>query len=131
MIAALLRRQAFSPSRCRSRQLYETFSLPPTNHFANGGFQSSTFFQGLNQLTFSRAIFAQKRCGSRSPSARSALTSLGDQLARLTKSAEGLKTRFSRSSDSRSAIPARRPLTAFVHERFELLGILRDLPGEV
>src|SRR6185436_16199585 len=119
MIAALLRRQALSPSRCRSRQLYETFSLPPTNHFANGGFQSSTFFQGLNQVTFSRAIFAQKRCGSRSPSARSSFTCLRDQLARLANSADGLKTRFSRSSDSRSAIPPDVPLTPFAHERLE------------
>ena len=68
MIAALLRRQAFSPSRCRSRQLYETFSLPPTNHFAKGGFQSSTFFQGVNQETCSFAICAQKRSGLFSPS---------------------------------------------------------------
>ncbi len=37
------------PERWRSRQLTEALSLPPTNHFAFGGFQSRTFFHGLNQ----------------------------------------------------------------------------------
>ena len=32
-------------------QLTETLSLPPTNHFAFGGFQSRTFFHGLNQVS--------------------------------------------------------------------------------
>jgi hypothetical protein len=105
-IAALVRRQECSPSRWRSRQLYETFSLPPTNHFANGGFQSSTFFQGLNQVTCSRAIFAQNRWGSRAPCARSALVAFAVQLARFANSAGGRNTRFSRSSDSMSAILA-------------------------
>jgi hypothetical protein len=39
----------------------------------------------LNHETCSRAIFAQKRCGSRSPCARSAFASLGVQLARFRK----------------------------------------------
>src|SRR6478672_1306679 len=43
MMAALLRR---GPRRCRSRQLTETLSFPPTNHFACGGFQSRTWLQG-------------------------------------------------------------------------------------
>jgi hypothetical protein len=33
----------------RSRQLYETFSLPPMNHLALGAFHSSAFFHGVNQ----------------------------------------------------------------------------------
>src|SRR5690606_29979462 len=37
------------PSRCRSRQLYATFSFPPTNHFACGGVHSRTVCHGSNQ----------------------------------------------------------------------------------
>src|SRR6476620_5660525 len=43
MMAALFRRGL---RRCRSRQLTETLSFPPTNHFACGGFQSRTWLQG-------------------------------------------------------------------------------------
>ena len=50
--------------------------MPPTNHFAKGGFQSSTFFQGVNQETCSFAICAQKRSGS----ARAELAVRGDVL---------------------------------------------------
>jgi hypothetical protein len=35
---------------CLSRQLTDAFSLPPTNHFANGGFQSSTLSHSLNHF---------------------------------------------------------------------------------
>src|SRR5579859_4981450 len=38
IIAALFR----SLARCRSTQLYDTFSLPPTNHFQNGGWLVSS-----------------------------------------------------------------------------------------
>src|SRR5919112_4891018 len=45
----------FSPrpaSTCRSTQLYAALSLPPTNHFANGGLlQSSTSVKGSAQLS--------------------------------------------------------------------------------
>src|SRR3989304_1636501 len=50
--------------RWRSRQLKLAFSLPPTNQRACGGFQASTFFQGLNQA-ISRAREAQKASGFR------------------------------------------------------------------
>src|SRR5262245_33686065 len=107
MIAALLRRQAFSPSRCRSRQLYETFVLPPTNHFAKGRFQSSVFFHGVNQETFSRAIFAQKRSGLFAPSARCSATVLRLQRARFANSALGSKRRLSLSRDTMSGMGLR------------------------
>ena len=60
MIAALF---LFGPSQWRSTQLYEALSWPPTNHLANGGFQSSTLSQGLNQSSAS-ACSAQKPSGS-------------------------------------------------------------------
>src|SRR5262245_63626193 len=108
MIAALLRRQAFSPSRCRSRQLYETFVLPPTNHLAKGRFQTSVFFQGVNQETFSRAIFAQKRSGLFAPSSRYSATVARLHFARLRKASLGSKTRFSLSRVSMSGMRLRR-----------------------
>ena len=46
-------------------QLKAMFNFPPTNHFALGGFQSSTFFQGLYQSS-SRAKFAQNFSKARS-----------------------------------------------------------------
>ena len=46
MRAALVRRAVVM---CRSRQLWETLSLPPTNHLALGAFHSSVFVHGLNQ----------------------------------------------------------------------------------
>ena len=45
MIAALLRR---APRTWRSTQLTLAFSVPPTNHFACGGFHSSTRVHGVN-----------------------------------------------------------------------------------
>src|SRR6187200_3174736 len=41
-----------SESICLSRQLTDGFNIPPTNHFANGRFHSSTFFHSLNQSRF-------------------------------------------------------------------------------
>src|SRR5205823_12989483 len=49
-MAALFR---FGPDKWRSKQFSETFSLPPTNHFALGAFQSKTFFQRLDQTSWS------------------------------------------------------------------------------
>src|SRR5258706_14487775 len=60
MSAALLPRPALT---CRSRQLYDAFSLPPMNHLAHGESHSRTFFQGLNQSS-SLAALAQKALGS-------------------------------------------------------------------
>ena len=56
------------PVTWRSRQLSATLSLPPTNHFAYGGFHSSAFFQGLNQWS-SLARCSQNLTGFRAASA--------------------------------------------------------------
>ncbi len=52
---------------CRSRQLQETFSLPPTNHLAYGIFHASPFFYGLNQCS-SRANRSKNITGFRAAS---------------------------------------------------------------
>src|SRR5213593_4245954 len=58
MSAALLRYFG----RCRSTQLYEAFSLPPTNHFQNGGLLvSSVVFQYVSQV--SRSAYSLKHSG--------------------------------------------------------------------
>src|SRR5689334_15063036 len=65
MIAALFLR---GPVRCRSRQLNERLSFPPTNHLANGGLdQSRTRSHFLNQSS-SDARSAQNLSGSSSAS---------------------------------------------------------------
>ena len=61
MIAALLRR---APRTWRSTQLTLALSVPPTNHFACGGFQSSTCVHGATTRAPS-AKPAQKASGSR------------------------------------------------------------------
>src|SRR5262252_1630545 len=86
--AALLRR---GPSRCRSRQLTEMLSFPPTNHFAFGGFQSRTFFHGLNHES-SRANPAQDFSESRAALAEVALAAT---VARRANAFGGRKDRFS------------------------------------
>ena len=59
------RRAVAQPAaRLRSRQLYETFVLPPTNHWANGSFHTSGFSNGWNQCSSSRASSAQNFGGS-------------------------------------------------------------------
>ena len=45
---------------CRSRQLCDTLSLPPTNHFANGSSHSQMVCHSSNQSTSSLACLAQK-----------------------------------------------------------------------
>src|SRR5437867_8562414 len=55
-------------STWRSRQLYETLSDPPANHFTQGGFHSITVSQDRNQVSRSPCS-AQK--ASTSSSARS------------------------------------------------------------
>ena len=79
-------------------------SFPPTNHFAKGGFQSSTFLQGLNQATFSFAIFAQNRCGLAAPCRRCSAAVLRFQFAVFAMAGSGWKTRVSFSSDSMSGM---------------------------
>ena len=55
---------------CRSTQLYEAFSLPPTNHFQNGGLLvSSVVCQGSSQV--SRSAYSLKQPGKRSSANRS------------------------------------------------------------
>ena len=47
-------------STWRSTQLKQTFSSPPTNHFAYGGSHSSSRSHGVNQLSRSFASRSQK-----------------------------------------------------------------------
>src|SRR6516225_9766820 len=55
---------------CRSTQLYDAFSLPPTNHFQNGGLLvSKTVCQGASQV--SRSAYSAKQPGKRSSPNRS------------------------------------------------------------
>src|SRR6476469_4918463 len=91
MMAALFLR---GPSRWRSRQFSETFSLPPTNHLANGSFQSSTFVHFLLHFS-SEASRAQNLSGFLIDSSQSFLYSARDWTrAFLENSLDGLKTRF-------------------------------------
>ena len=49
-------------SACRSTQLYEAFSFPPTNHFQNGGLLvSRVVCQGSSQV--SRSAYSLKQSG--------------------------------------------------------------------
>src|ERR1019366_1734298 len=55
---------------CRSTQLYDAFSLPPTNHFQNGAvLVSSVVCHGSSQL--SRSAYSLKQPGKRSSLNRS------------------------------------------------------------
>src|SRR5215469_1430305 len=55
---------------CRSTQLYDAFSLPPVNHFQNGGLLASrTVCQGASQV--SRSAYSVKQPGKRSSPNRS------------------------------------------------------------
>src|SRR5215467_8114784 len=59
-----------SLARCRSTQLYDAFSLPPTNHFQNGGFDvSSVVCQRSSQV--SRSAYSAKQSGNLSSAKRS------------------------------------------------------------
>jgi hypothetical protein len=56
-------------STWRSRQLYETLRVPSSNHLKNGAsLSSSTFENGVFQVTTSRARRAQKPSKSSSAS---------------------------------------------------------------
>src|SRR6187402_3514128 len=97
MIAALFCRAV---PRCRSRQFSETFSFPPTNHFAYGSCQSSTFSHFLFQLR-SEASRAQNLSGFLIDSSHSVrYCAMLEMRAFLEKSFAGLKTRFSIRWDS-------------------------------
>src|SRR5258708_38670445 len=57
-------------SACRSTQLYEAFSRPPTNHFQNGGWLvSSVVCQDASQV--SRSAYSLKQSGNLSSTNRS------------------------------------------------------------
>src|SRR5215469_17674213 len=57
---------------CRSTQLYDAFSLPPTNHFQNGALlMSSTVSHGLSQV--SRSAYSVKQSGNLSSVNRSTM----------------------------------------------------------
>src|SRR5437016_2429117 len=97
MIAAFVRR---GPSRCRSRQFSETFSCPPTNHFAFGALQSSTCFHGLRHVS-SFASRAKNFSGCSTLSFHIFLYCCMDLIRALfAKALAGLKTRFSTRVDS-------------------------------
>ena len=93
--------------------------MPPTNHFAKGGFHSSVFFHGVNHETCSRASFAQSCSGLFAPSFRSAATVFLLQFARFANSARGANRRFSFSKDSMSA----------THTPSRIVGLARGGPG--
>src|ERR1700759_5318343 len=64
--AALFR----SLARCRSTQLYDAFSLPPTNHFQNGG--AAVARGGVPELSPSRrSAYSRKHSGKFSSAKRS------------------------------------------------------------
>ena len=91
-MAALLRR---GPAAWRSTQFSQTLSLPPTNHFASGASQSSTFFQG-SRHTSSLASRAQNFFGLSIDSCHSFLYSAMLEMRALAENALlGLKMRSS------------------------------------
>src|SRR5689334_12930804 len=97
MIAALLRRGVV---RCRSKQFSERFSFPPMNHFANGGFHSTTFRQRFRH-TSSLASRAQNLSGELIDSRYIRRYCSSDLIRAFCANAfEGLKTRFSFKCDS-------------------------------
>src|SRR3990172_9515554 len=62
----------------RSKQLYDTFVVPPTNHSANGSFQTSGLSNGRNQCISSRASSAQNFGGSAAARSQSRWYSASD-----------------------------------------------------
>src|ERR1022692_4804565 len=72
---------------CRSTQLYDAFSLPPTNHFQNGGVDvSRVVCQRSSQV--SRSAYSLKQSGNLSSEKRSKMAGSA-ALAWLTKSGGG------------------------------------------
>src|SRR5260221_14742381 len=72
---------------CRSTQLYDAFSLPPTNHFQNGGLLvSSVVCHGASQA--SRSAYSLKQSGNLSSANRSKMPGSA-ALACATKPAGG------------------------------------------
>src|SRR5919205_1835436 len=87
-------------STCRSRALYAALTSPPTNHFANGGFdQSSASSKSLLQDSSSRACLAQN--AGRSAAASWYSSAFTTALA--AKSSDGANLRFSCSRFSRAS----------------------------
>src|SRR5215469_11469806 len=79
---------------CRSTQLYEALSLPPTNHFQNGALLvSRTVSQRLSQT--SRSAYSVKQSGNLSSENRSKIAG-SFALACCTKLAGGGKYSSSR-----------------------------------
>src|SRR5680860_579543 len=79
-------------STCRSTQLYDAFSSPPTNHLANGAsLQSRVWSKSLLHVRYERACAAQNP----SWSAVAAPYSSALPLAALANSALGGNLRFS------------------------------------
>ena len=86
---------------CRSRQLYEAFVLPPTNHLANGSFHSSALVNGSNQCRSVFASFAQNAGGSAAASSHNFWYSSSDLIrARAENSRDGGNSRLSCITES-------------------------------
>src|SRR5437879_1686861 len=104
--------------RCRSRQLYATLVLPPTNHFANGRSHSRTLFHLSNQCS-SAAVSAQNRSGSSAARFRIASYSVASLMCAFNENSRGGgKTRCSFNVDSMfvSAIAVDFPSLQFKEE---------------
>src|SRR5512139_1718611 len=100
------------------------------NHFANGGFHSSVFFQGVNHDTFSRAMRAQNFSGLLVASATAFLYSAAVQFARLANFGSGAKRRFSFRVDSIEFASAMSRSLA-PHPGFHVVDLLRDRRRQV
>src|SRR3954462_13593701 len=98
-------RSPLPASTWRSRQLYETLSLPSLNHLKNGGLESSrASFGSSNQSSSSVVCFSHHAGGSFSASS---CIDMSVTRASLTKSSGGSKRSGSRRSpSSRSSVPS-------------------------
>src|SRR3954447_12635221 len=98
-------RSPLPASTWRSRQLWETLSLPSENHLKNGGFESSSASVGsLKQSSSSVAWFSHHAGGAFSASS---CIDRSVTRASLTKSSGGSKRSCSsRSPSSRSRVPS-------------------------
>src|SRR6476469_2502406 len=111
-------RSPLPASTCRSTQLWLTLSLPPTNHFANGGFdQSRTVSKSSNQ---SRAL----ACSAQNPSKSASADSWID--ASVTFACSRNSAGGSNVSTSSSSSSARSSVLSSVAIRVSSLSLLRS-----
>src|SRR3954454_6940144 len=116
-------RSPLPASTWRSRQLWETLSLPSENHLKNGGFEASSASVGSsNQSSSSVACFSHQAGGS---FAASSCIDVSVTRASLTKASGGSKRSLSSSSSSsRSRVPSSVAMLAFP------LLVVGGLPGQ-